>query len=321
MQFLFTFHLIVPLVWYNLICFGYFILVGFIVCDVNIIKSPKNKIDIINYDSVCDFGKVKYILSDKTGTLSSRRFILKSCMVSNKFYSFDPLDKRDENFIYRVKDLNHKELEIYQDLKGSERSEAISEFFEYLLLCHNVNVKVKTIITKEVRLGGEDGEIYDEKKIQEKKFNSSVAEEKAMLKTLKNFGYNVDKVTSKEMILKIHEEFRTYYLLGQNRYTDDRKRMSVLIKKHKGDKESILLCKGTDHEKILDKLSSKYTEEYIQVVRDQILNMVNIGLRYFIFCKRKLSEKQTNEFLSKYKLAENYVLQKEVLFDNVFIIT
>ncbi len=45
--------------------------------------------------------------------------------------------------------------------------------------------------------------------------------------------------------------------------------------------------------------------------------MANYGLRYFIFCKKKLNEHQTNEFLSKYKLAENYVLQKEVLFDNV----
>jgi len=67
-QFLFTFHLIVPFVWYNLIFFAYFILVGFIKWDVDIIKDPKYKIDIINYDSIYDFGKVKYILSDKTGT-------------------------------------------------------------------------------------------------------------------------------------------------------------------------------------------------------------------------------------------------------------
>ena len=66
-QFFFTFHLIVPYVWYNLILFAYFILAGFILSDYNILKNKKNKIDIINYDSINDFGKVKYILSDKTG--------------------------------------------------------------------------------------------------------------------------------------------------------------------------------------------------------------------------------------------------------------
>ena len=66
-QFLFTFHLVVPLVWYNLIFFAYFILSNFILYDVEIRKNSKNKIDIINYDSIYDFGKVKYILSDKTG--------------------------------------------------------------------------------------------------------------------------------------------------------------------------------------------------------------------------------------------------------------
>ena len=50
---------------------------------------------------------------------------------------------------------------------------------------------------------------------------------------------------------------------------------------------------------------------------EQIQVMADSGLRYFIFCKKKLNELETNEFLSKYKLAENYVLQKEILFDNV----
>lgn len=66
-EFIYNFHLIVPFVWYNLIFFAYIILSGFIVVDVNIIQKPKNKIDIINPDSITDFGKIKYILSDKTG--------------------------------------------------------------------------------------------------------------------------------------------------------------------------------------------------------------------------------------------------------------
>jgi len=240
-QFIFTFHLIVPFVWYNLIFFAYIILSGFIVADVKIIQKPKNRIDVINPDSITDFGKIKYILSDKTGTLSSRRFILKACMFPNKIYSFEPLEKNDENYIFKMKNFDMTELDLYNDLKNdSEYSEMIKELFEYLCLCHNVNAKITTS-KKNVRsnING-DNEVIRESTTSEKKFNSSVAEEKAMLKTLKKFGYIVDQCNNKEITLLINGEKKHYYVLGQNRYTEERNRMSVIIKAHKMDKGNIL---------------------------------------------------------------------------------
>jgi len=225
-----------------------------------------------------------------------------------------------------MKDINYNDLDIFQDLNNSHKSETISEFMEYLCLCNNVSVNVKTHVKKEIIKGHEDeGEIISENSFTEKKFNSSVAEERALLKTLKYFGFSIDKVNQKEITINIDGKSKVYYILGRNRYTESKKpsdmtrnRMSVILRAHKHEKESILLCKGNDLS-IMEKLKITETksEKFIRTMIEQIQIMANNGLRYFIFCKKKLNEQETNEFLSKYKLAENYVLQKEILFENV----
>ena len=221
-----------------------------------------------------------------------------------------------------MKNFDLNELDLYNDLKSnSESSDRIKELFEYLCLCHNVKVKITTVKTTQTNINdginGEDERIR-ESTTSEKKFNSSVAEEKAMLKTLKKFGYLVDKISNKEISLLINGEVKHYNILGHNRYTEERNRMSIIVKAHKMDKESILLCKANDLS-IFNLLKNNDNEKQLKAISNQIKSLANIGYRYFIFCKKRLSEDQTTEFLSKYKLAENYVLQKEVLFDNVYI--
>jgi magnesium-transporting ATPase (P-type) len=79
---------------------------------------PHYTVDIINKDCLADFGKVKYILADKTEKLTARKFILKACFIKGKLYSFDPIDSRkDETEVFRHKDFDVSGLEIYQELK------------------------------------------------------------------------------------------------------------------------------------------------------------------------------------------------------------
>jgi len=80
-----------------------------------------------------------------------------------------------------------------------------------------------------------------------------------------------------------------------------------------------LLCKSNDLSIFKLIGDNEENEKQLQHLADKIKTIASIGYRYFIFCKKKLNEDQTTELLSKYKLAENYVLQKEVMFDNVRI--
>ena len=141
-QFIFTFQLVIPYIWYNIIFVAYYIIAFFIKWDIKVMQKSKYTIDVINANSLSDFGNVKYILADKTGTLTSRKFILKACSIKGKLYSIDPLDRKDDNYIFRMRNYDINDLELFQDLNSkSSNSQNIKYFFEFLSLCHSVKIK------------------------------------------------------------------------------------------------------------------------------------------------------------------------------------
>ena len=99
----------------------------------------------------------------------------------------DPLDKTDENYIFRSDDNNWRsKMEIYNELEkereGSDdklslSNKPISTFLEYLCLCHSVKIRKKENIFVN----------------SDKVFGASFADEKAILKVLKNLGYSLNK--------------------------------------------------------------------------------------------------------------------------------
>lgn len=306
LQFGFSIQLFIPYIWFNLIYFAYYILETLIIWDVKVKKSSKNTIDIINNDCLADFGQVKYILTDKTGTLTKRKFTVKACLIDEKYYSLDPLDKKDENYIFRSDDNNWiTKLEISQDLEREKRERignrdlGIHTFMETLCICHSVKIKKKENIFVN----------------NDKVYGASFAEEKAILKVLKNLGYSLNKTKNDKIILEVNGETKIFYIVGRNRYSEQRQRMSVIVKKRKTDNDSILFCKGSDAS-ILHNINFKDDEEK-QNLLDQIRRMANLGYRFFIFAKKFLFEDDTNSFLTKYKSAENNMIQREVFFENL----
>ena len=311
-QFAFSIYLYVPYIWFNFIHLAYYILQQLISWDTKIRKTPKNVIDIIHNDCLADFGQIKYIITDKTGTLTRRRFLLKACLIGKKLYVLDPLDKTDENYIFRSDDNQWRnKMEIYNDLE-QERSalednrlghKPISTFLEYLSICHSVKIRKK------------DNIFVDNDKI----FGASFADEKAVLKVLKNLGYSLNKTKNDKIILEINGETKQYHIVGRNNYSEERQRMSIIIKKQKFDEEALLLCKGSDISmlELLDVQDEMKRVELIDQIQEQIKKMSNIGYRYYIICTRKLSEDDTNAFILKHKSAENNMLQREEIFEEL----
>jgi hypothetical protein len=140
--FFLTFHFILPFDWFGLIEIGYYIFKLFITWDEKVLLNKYNKVEIINAGSLPNFGQVKHILTDKTGTLTSRKFKLKVCSIHGKIYSFDNKDKKDENYIFRISENNNvKNYDIYQELHSNRAyTNEIKEFLEELCLCHSVKL-------------------------------------------------------------------------------------------------------------------------------------------------------------------------------------
>ena len=249
-QFVLTFHLILPFNWFGPISLAYTTLSKFIQWDIKVLLSSKNKVEVINQSCIGDFGQVRHILTDKTGTLTSRKFILKACSIHSKMYSFSPLEQCDENYVFRMNDKKDmSNLEIYQEMNSNSKySSTIKEFIEYLCLCHSVRMLNKdTIDNKE---DNNKGKLF---------FGSSYAEERAMLKAFNKLGYTITKTKSNYISLEINKENKIYYILGHNKYSNDRHHMSVLVKSESNQNNSILLCKSNDFS-IFNLINKKNTE-------------------------------------------------------------
>lgn len=298
-QFAFSIQLFIPYIWFNLIYIAYYILGKLLIWDAKVRKKARYNIDLINTDCLSDFGQVKYILSDKTGTLTKRKFNIKSCIIGKKFYRLDTVTKGDENYVFRQMNEDvFKNLDIYNDLEKDKRDThkagKVKQFLEYLCICNYIKL----------RNYANQGSMVC----------ASFAEEKAILKILDSMDFKIQKTKNDKIILDICKETKIYYVVGRNRYSEERRRMSIIVKMRKTENESILLCKGSDIT-MLYNMSLKEAE--IQHLLDQIKRMANLGYRYYIIGKRYLLEDDTNTFVTKYKSAENNMIQREVIFEDL----
>ena len=328
-----TFHILMPFNWFGLIDLSYWILSGFVAWDENIKRNKDEKVEIINSHSLANFGQVRHILTDKTGTLTKRKFDLKICSIHGKLYSFQFDELKDESYIHQIKEDDINDLEILQEAKSqSKYAPLIKEFIESLCLCHSVKVAHLNNKTTEKDnknnkkgqnpqevVGGVD--IIDENapnKNEERDFASPYCEEVATFKVLKKFGYRLIKAKANLIQLKIHDKKRSFLVLGHNKYNKDRKKMSVVIKHHSSS-GSYLLCKANDMT-VFDLINKdEINSPEIERAKTQIRELSKFGLRYFILLKKELNEEETDNFINKYKSAENYVVKSDEHLNNLAI--
>ena len=318
-----TFHIFMPFNWFGLIEIAYSILSCFVEWDENIKRDKDEKVEIINNYSLANFGQVRHILTDKTGTLTKRIFELKLCSIHGKIYNLDFDNLKDESYIYRIKEDDINELEILQEIRSqSKYSPLIKEFIETLCLCHSVKVSNLNSGKKNVpqpnanEIKGAEEENVQNNQNEQKDFASPYCEEVATFKVLKKFGYKLLISKANIIQLKINDKKRNFVILGHNKYNKDRKKMSVVIQ-HRTSEGSYLLCKANDMSAFdLINKEEKDTPEIIKS-KEQIKELSKFGFRYFILLKKELNKEETTNFLNKYKSAENYVVKSDEHLNNL----
>lgn len=313
-QFILTFSLIIPYNWFNLIYIAYYILSKFIEYDVKVRISSKNTTEIINTDCLGDFGEVKYILADKTGTITGRKFDFKGLSFKGKFYLLEHSERKDEG-LFKEEYTELSELEFYNDVKSkSIDSFEIRDFVEELAINHSV------ITWKNNKDLYSNNEMIDKPKEylnSERKLGSAFGEEKAIMKVLEGLGYILKKATEQKVEIEVlGEKKKAYDILGRNKYTNSRKCSSLVYRKNQQSRESVMLCKAYDYS-LLEKLNPDQNKYLVNLITDQVKRMSQLGYRFVILLKKELSEEETNAFIENYKSAESNMLQKDLLFENL----
>ncbi|XP_031340747.1 probable phospholipid-transporting ATPase IA isoform X3 [Photinus pyralis] len=210
-----------------------------------------------------ELGQVKYIFSDKTGTLTRNIMEFKKCAIGNTIYNVD------ESLAIKHIQSNHKNAEL------------LHEMLILLSVCHTV--------VPEKPKDDPFGIIY----------HAASPDERALVYGARKFGYSFLSRTPDTVEIDALGQIQKFEILNVIEFTSSRKRMSVIVRDSRN--EIKLLCKGADTV-IYERLENS-TTEYGDVLLQQLEVFATEGLRTLCCAVANLNQQDYDKWKQIYHKA------------------
>lgn len=226
-----------------------------------------------------ELGQVKYVFSDKTGTLTRNVMEFKKCTVGDEIYPTS--DTVESALLVQHLKQNHKNAEL------------IKELLILLSVCHTV-IPEKT----------PDGCIL---------YHAASPDERALVQGASKFGYEFQNRTPNTIEITAFGVKEIYEILTVIDFTSARKRMSVIVKDPHGRIK--LYCKGADSI-IYDRLDDT-NAEYKELLSQHLGTFASDGLRTLCCAMIELKPRDYENWKQLYHKASCSIQNREEKIEEV----
>ncbi|KAM4528220.1 phospholipid-transporting ATPase ID-like [Odontesthes bonariensis] len=252
-----------------------------------------------------ELGQIKYIFSDKTGTLTQNIMAFNKCTINGKSYGelYDFAGQRVEitektervdfswNQLADPKFIFHDPSLLETVRGGNPEAQA---FFRLLALCHTV--------------------MPEEKKEGQLNYQAQSPDEGALVTAARNFGFvfrsrTPETITVMEMGRKV-----VYDLVAVLDFNNERKRMSVIVRSPEG--KLTLYCKGADT--IIYERLHPSCNKLMEVTTGHLNEYAGDGLRTLVLAYKDLKEDYLEEWRQRHHEASTAMEEREERLDQLY---
>ncbi|XP_046878953.1 probable phospholipid-transporting ATPase IA isoform X3 [Hypomesus transpacificus] len=257
----------------------------FINWDTDMLYEPTNTPAMARTSNLNEeLGQVKYIFSDKTGTLTCNVMQFKKCTVAGVAYGHSIQSSEEAGF---------NDPSLLENLQSNHpTAPVIHDFMTMMAICHTaVPERIDDKIT----------------------YQAASPDEGALVRAAQSLGFVFSGRTPDGVIMESLGGEQKYELLHVLEFTSVRKRMSVIVRTSSG--KIRLYCKGADTV-VYDRLAD--SSRYKDITLKHLEQFATEGLRTLCFAVAEVSESTYQQWLEVYQRASTSIQNRALKLEESY---